>query len=109
MVFDIQTLIDKLASDEKTKAVVEAIQPFFGAFKREGVEFANDVIKQLLVGNYIAVNELVWVKMTEAERDAYSDEILKEAMAEVDRQFEMQKMAKEAAFKVATSLLTMLL
>jgi len=106
---DIQALIVKLASDPTTAAIVSALEPFLGVIKREGFEFANRLIGHLLIGDFDAVDEMAWVKMTEAERDAYSRDVLKEAMDEVDRQFELQKMAKEAAFKVATSLLSLLL
>ena len=106
---NLQEVIDSLEADPKTQAVVAVLTPFLGAMKREGQEFANDLIQQLLIADFASVNELAWSKMTEEERDAYSDVVLKEAMAEVDRQFELQKMAKEMAFKVASSLLTMLL
>lgn len=106
---NIQEIIDKLNHDTKTQAVVTALQPFFGVIQREGQKFADDLIKSLIDKDYNAVNELVWQKMTESERDAYSDEVLQAAMKEVDRQYELQKMAKEAAFKIVTSLLSALL
>lgn len=106
---DISTLLTTLQAQPQVSVIVEALTPFLPAIKREGQEFASDLITTITHSDWSEVDALAWSKMTDDERDTLSNQVLKDARVAVDAEYERKTLARQIAFKVATSLLTSLL
>lgn len=101
--------LPEILNDPKYSSVVQALMPYIPAIKRSGEGLFNDVVKSAISGDWDNVNQVAWRHMTEDERDAASNALLKEAQDAVDRAYEREQLAKEIAFKLVGTLLTMLL
>jgi len=106
---DITLLLAGLQSHPQVQLLVSSIQPYMPVIMREGEDFYEDFISYAVKGKWTELDDAVWSKMTEEERDKLSNEVLIEARKAVDNQFRRNELAKEAAFKVATSLIKTML
>lgn len=105
----IDLIIAGLQSHPQVQLLIQTIRPYIPVIIREGQDFYEDFISYAVEGKWTELDQKAWSKMTEEERDELSAEILAEARDAVENQFRRNKLAKEIAFKVATSLLSTLL
>ena len=106
---DVELLIAGLQSHPQVQMLISSIRPYLPVIIREGQAFYDDFISYAIEGKWTELDSVAWSKMTEEERDELSNEILVEARQSVDNQFRRNKLAKEIAFKVATSMLAAML
>jgi len=105
----IDVLIASLANYPEAQVLVQTIEPFIPLIMREGMNIYNDFISYAEEGKWTELDEAMWEKMTEDERDKLSNQILQEARISVDNQYRRNLLARQIAFKVATSMLTVIL
>jgi hypothetical protein len=102
---DINTIIAVLSSHPQIQMLLQTIQPYLPVIAREGQSLYEDFISYSVEGKWTELDAKVWEKMTEDERDSLANSVLYEARQAVDNQYRRNKQAKEAAIKVATSIL----
>jgi hypothetical protein len=105
----IESIIDALSNHPEAQTLIKTIQPFIPLIIREGSVIYEDFISYAVEGKWTELDEAMWAKMTEDERDQLSDQILQEARVAVDNQYQRNLLARQMAFKVATSLLSVIL
>jgi hypothetical protein len=106
---DLNAIIAALSAHPQVQMLLQSIQPYLPVLAREGQSLYEDFISYAVEGKWTELDIVVWQKMTEEERDALADSVLKEARIAVDNQYSRNKQAKETAIKVATALLLSLL
>jgi hypothetical protein len=106
---DIDLLIAGLQAHPQVQLLLSTIRPYLPVIIREGESFYNDFISYAVEGKWTELDESVWTKMTEEEKDALSNQVLIEARESVDNQFSRNKTAREVAFKTATSIISAML
>jgi hypothetical protein len=106
---DINVIIAALSSHPQLQMLIQTIQPYLPVISREGQGMYDDFISYVVEGKWTELDSAVWEKMTEEERSALAKTVLYEARQAVDNQFRREKVAKETAVKVATSILLAML
>ena len=106
---EINTIITALSSHPQVQMLIQTIQPYLPLIAREGESMYNDFVSYAVEGKWTELDSAVWEKMTEEERSELARSVLIEAREAVDNQYRRAKLAKEAAIKVATSLLLSML
>jgi len=106
---NIDIIIEALKLNPEVKLIITTIQPYLPILMREGQSFYEDFISFVVDGKWTELDEIAWAKMTEEERDELSNSVLIEAREAVDKQFKRERLAKEISFKVAISLLKIIL
>jgi len=105
----IDSIISALADFPETQALIQIIQPFIPLIIREGQNAYNDFVMYASDGRWAELDNAMWEKMTEDERDLLSNKVLMDARIAVDNQFQREKLAKQITIKIVTSLLSVLL
>ena len=105
----IDMLIASLANYPEAQVLIQTIEPFIPLIMREGVNIYEDFISYAAEGKWTELDEAMWEKMTEDERDKLSNQILQEARRTVDNQYQRNLLARQMAFKIATSLISVIL
>jgi len=105
----IDTLISALSNYPEAQVLLQTIEPFIPLIMREGIGAYNDFVSYAVDGKWTELDEEMWSKMTEDERDKLSDSILQDARIAVDNQYQRNLLARQMAFKVVTSMLSVIL
>ena len=105
----IDSLIAALSNYPEAQVLIQTIEPFIPLIMREGTGVYNDFISYAVDGKWTELDEEMWAKMTEDERDKLSDNILQDARIAVDNQYQRNLLARQMAFKIVTSMLSVIL
>ena len=105
----IDTLIAALSNYPEAQVLIQTIEPFVPLIMREGVGAYNDFVAYAVEGKWTELDEEMWAKMTEDERDKLSDSVLRDARVAVDNQYQRNLLARQMAFKIVTSMLSVIL
>jgi len=104
-----ETLFAGLATNPQLAAVISSIKPYIPALKRAGTEMFDDVVSLASKGLWTEADRIMWVNMTDDERNELYSDVLTASRDAVDRMYERQQLVKETAMKVAMSILMTLI
>jgi len=106
---NIDTIIGALESHPQIQMLLLTIKPFLPVIIREGKTAYEDFLSYSVEGKWVELDQKMWSKMTEDERDVLSSQVLEEARQSVDNQYQRDKTARETAIKIASALLLAIL
>jgi len=98
------TAVEELAGS-LGKDALAVLKPYLPALVRSGRDVYDGFIKGALVGDWPAVNALMYEKMTVEERRQLEEQVYQNALAAVQQAWDHKQLAKEMLFKVAMGLL----
>lgn len=104
---DWDSLFSKLSSDGQE--MLSVLKPYLPALAREGPEVYEGFIKHIYDGDWAAVDQFMYAKMTLEERRQLEDEVYKDAVAAAKAKYSRTQLLKDIGFKVALRVLMLVI
>lgn len=97
-----------LAAEGIGSDLIAVIKPYLPALAREGPDVYDGFIKSLLNKDFVAIDALMYDKMTLEERSALLDEVYADGLAAARAQFSRHQLTNDILFKVTLAILARL-
>lgn len=85
--------------------ILTIVQPYLPALARQGDEVIDGFIMHMSEKDWSAVDELMYKRMTQTEREFLDQQVLSGAIAAAQAQYERIQLTKEILWKVLLRLL----
>lgn len=100
-------LFSKLEADGQELLTV--LKPYLPALAREGPDIYEGFIKHLHDGNWEAVDQLMYSRMTVDERHQLEDQVYQDAVAAAKAKYSRTQLMKDIGFKIALRVLILVI
>jgi hypothetical protein len=105
MTIDREVLGTIVGNDDRLSLVLDVIEPYLPVLKRMGKAGVDAFLDAVRQQDWSRVDRALYEQMTESERDALGDDVLKAARTAVKDAYETNRLWQEDLLRLSLSLL----